>query len=356
MSLSLRMAEPKKRTGFTLVELLVVITIIGILIALLLPAVQAAREAARRMQCANNVKQLALALHGYHQAIGVFPPAMQCDSSETPATTVRMRANWVIAVLPYLEQQGLYDAFDFSVPISNAANREARGQALDVMTCPTDSASRLPYQGSSTAEGANWARGNYGANCGNGLIYPLGVSDASGASCPGWTDKRTRGVMGVNCAVRIDDITDGTSNTILLAEMRVGVSQRDRRGCWALGGAASSALVGFGIGDSYCPNPTGDESDDIVGCTYLRNTDPGANALISMGMSCFGSTNTNDQGAARSMHPGGLQVAMADGSVCFINDFVQSSPSPATYPWPEDCVWTRLIASADGYPVSGGSF
>jgi hypothetical protein len=162
--------------------------------------------------------------------------------------------------------------------------------------------------------------------------------------------------MGVNCAVRIDDIHDGTSSTIFVAELRVGVSQRDRRGCWALGGTPSSSLFGFGLGDCSCPNPADDESDDMVGCTYLRNTDPGAAALLSEGMSCFGATNTNDQGAARSTHPGGLHVGLADGSVCFITDFVESRKDAAAYPWPGDCVWTRLIASNDGYPVPGGSF
>jgi prepilin-type N-terminal cleavage/methylation domain-containing protein/prepilin-type processing-associated H-X9-DG protein len=349
--------EGKRRKAFTLVELLVVITIIGILIALLLPAVQAAREAARRMQCANNIKQLALSCHNYHEQFGIFPPAMQCPSTEAAETTMHMGANWVIAILPYIEQQGLYDSFNFSVPISNSANRIPRGQALNVMNCPSDSASRTAYPGLSSAEGDNWARGNYGANGGNGWLYPSVASYASGPSKPGWADNRTRGVMGVNCAVRIADIGDGTSNTILLGELRVGVNTHDRRGCWALGGAGSSALFAYGIADCYCPNAAVEFSDDIAGCDYLLKTDPGAGGLLTEGMPCFGdSGNTNDQAGVRSCHPGGVHVALADGSVSFIGDYINSSSDLSNYPWPPDVTWCRLISSNDGKVISGGQF
>ena len=98
-----------------------VITIIGILIALLLPAVQAAREAARRMQCGNNLKQLALALHNYHTQNEIFPPNLQCPRTEEPSQTQLMGPNWCIEILPSLEQQGLYDSFNRSLPISDPA-------------------------------------------------------------------------------------------------------------------------------------------------------------------------------------------------------------------------------------------
>src|SRR5688500_6095098 len=97
----------KHHRGFTLVELLVVIAIIGILVALLLPAVQSAREAARRMQCQNHIKQLSLALHNYHGSMLSFPPAITTQGSEDPTTYNTVRAGWTIALLPYVEQQTL---------------------------------------------------------------------------------------------------------------------------------------------------------------------------------------------------------------------------------------------------------
>ena len=334
--------------GFTLVELLVVITIIGILISLLLPAVQAAREAARRMQCSNNLKQLALALHSYHAQAEIFPPAAQCGAGQDPYSTQLQGSNWCIAILPFLEQQSLYNSFDLTVPISDTKNRTWRGVPLSVMNCPSDSASRTPYASTSSAEGDNWARGNYGANGGGG--GPSGDS--------GWKDTRTRGVMSViNLSIGINGIRDGTSNTILLAELRVGLVEQDRRGCWALGGASSSAAVAFGsIGDANGPNPHADYSDDIIGCDYLRNTSPGAEALLDAGMSCY-SSSQNGQGASRSCHAGGVHVALADGSVRFIGDYINiTGPITTNYPWPSMSVWDRLIASSDGLPISGDSF
>src|SRR5690349_22458600 len=107
-------AAPVRR-AFTLVELLVVIAIIGILVALLLPAVQSAREAARRMQCQNNLKQLGLALHNYHDTNQSFPPCMSFDKDVSDiSNTPNYRANWVIRILPFCEQQNLYNAFDFT--------------------------------------------------------------------------------------------------------------------------------------------------------------------------------------------------------------------------------------------------
>src|SRR5262245_37939388 len=128
---------PTIRRGFTLVELLVVIAIIGVLVSLLLPAVQSAREAARRLQCQNNFKQLALALLNYHDSRRIFPPGVQFPlNTANINTSPNTRANWAVLSLPYLEEQNTFDQFDFSVPTTHANNRTARGTSLSVFRCP----------------------------------------------------------------------------------------------------------------------------------------------------------------------------------------------------------------------------
>ncbi len=222
--------------GFTLVELLVVITIIGILMALLLPAVQSAREAARRAQCANNLKQLALAVINYESQHTVYPPSVQFDPGDDPAWTDRLRPNWIILILPFLEQEGLYHAFNLALPISDSANRYARGVELPILKCPTDGGyNRVKFAGTpGRSEGDNWARGNYGANAGRG--YMLGQSywssrpDAiGGPDSPGWSGPSAyqfRGVMGANCSQPSAKIRDGLSNTLAAADVKAFTPSR----------------------------------------------------------------------------------------------------------------------------------
>src|SRR4051812_7634691 len=157
----------KARLGFTLVELLVVIAIIGILVAMLLPAIQAAREAARRSQCQNNVKQLCLALQNYHDTNKIFPPSLRlaAKNASLPEMATTHLQNWVVSVLPFFEEQSLLDSFDKdkTVPVSDPKNRVPRGTTLQAMLCPSDPFNRQTlFAGRSAVEGDNWARGNYG--------------------------------------------------------------------------------------------------------------------------------------------------------------------------------------------------
>ena len=342
--------------GFTLVELLVVIAIIGVLVSLLLPAVQAARESARRMQCGNNLKQLALGLHNYHSAHRIFPPGASFPASETSyQTSVNFGPNWVILILPFTEELALYNSFDLKKPISDSNNRIARGRPLSVMLCPSDPNNGVMY-GGNTGEGDNWARGNYAANGGAGTLGD-GYSNVGvfSVSSPGWRDGRLRGVMGPSLSVAIDSIRDGTTKTILLGEIRSGVNDHDPRGTWALGTAGGSSLYCYGsVSDSNGPNPANDFSDNIKGCDYLRNTSPGVSALLTNGMSCY-SPSPNDAAATRSCHVGGVQLALCDGSVRFMSDYVELVGPVSNWPWPTDSVWDRLIASNDGQPVDPAS-
>ena len=331
------------RRGFTLVELLVVIGIIGILLALLLPAVQAAREAARQLTCRNNLKQLGLALHGFHDGQGKFPPSA-IDKGDG-----KLHANWVIRILPFLEQKPLFEQFDLDLEISHPVNEPARSTHLSVMMCPTDSYNRQPFSGSGHAPTAslndNWARGNYGANGALGHRGP--------ANSPGWRSRTRRGVMGVNCSLAIKGIRDGTSHTILLGEIRAGVCAQDERGTWAMANAASALWAHGGVeGDAYGPNCKLEHGDDSLGCSRAHAAAGSGAALAQMGMGCFPKDLASSQQGARSLHAGGVNTCFADGSVHFIGDDIQSKPSSDK----NLSVWDRLNASSDGQPFSADSF
>jgi prepilin-type N-terminal cleavage/methylation domain-containing protein/prepilin-type processing-associated H-X9-DG protein len=340
------MFDRRQVSGFTMVELLVVMSIIAILMAMLLPAVNVAREAARRAGCANNIRQLGLALNAYHQTHRLFPPSLYVAPKENPLTTTNYQPNWVIAVLPFIEQLPLYKKFDFSKPVSDPANREPRGANIPLMLCSSDTGREIKF--SKSSEGENWARGNYGAN---GSIIHLSTLNV-GISSTYWSKGYYRGVMGANVACSIDDIYDGTTNTILLGELRIGLSEIDRRGTWAMGAPAASSLWGHSASDDIGPNNCADQADDIMGCADLYR------ALGSrMNKECMGCCRScnNAQGTPRSRHPGGVNVCMVDGSTRFISDFVEKATS-----WTPNLndfrTWERLNASADRLPVDLSRF
>ena len=351
------LSAEKDRAGFTLVELLVVIAIIGILVALLLPAVQSAREAARRVQCTNNLKQLALGVLGYHDVKKVFPPSGTWTGGGINVSG-NVGPNWVILTLPFMEQQALHDSFLPDQPISSGRNHDVRGTALEVMRCPSDFGHDILYDGGDTtrAFGIGWARGNYAANGANAWLGGgEDLESCKGPNSKGWQDIHRRGVMGPNVAVKLAEITDGASNTMLLSEVRVGVNRRDRRGIWAMSGVGSSALFMHGWHDSFYmvgsangPNDRADESDDIPGCLEIIEElgEGGRFTLIAEGMTCRLNRGVFGQAGARSQHVGGVVAALADGSVHYIQDSIETSLRCCS-------AWDRLILSADS--EAGGS-
>jgi type II secretory pathway pseudopilin PulG len=334
----------------------VVIAIIGIIIAMLLPAVQAAREAARRTQCGNNLKQIGLALHNYHDVKKILPPSIQFDINEDPATSDNFRPNWVILILPYLEEQGLYDAFDFTRTISDPANRTQRGRPLSIMTCPTDEGHDVKFIGTTPGEGDNWGRGNYAANGANAPLSTnwgtpqvhCGTTSEKANQASGWVDVTRRGVMGAGVSLKLGQVTDGTAYTLMVAEVRVGVSNRDRRGTWAMGTAGASALFWHGYsGDSNGVNPCNDRSDDIEGCDYLDGTDPGYAYLKKECMTCWPGCPSY-QATSRGRHPGGVLGVFCDGSVRFLPETLVNSGEFGSF----SSIWDRVVTSQEGVSYS----
>ncbi len=319
------------RGAFTLIELLVVIAIIAILIALLVPAVQKVREAAARTQCQNNLKQIGLACHAYHDVKKKLPPAIQMPYAQlgnwgldSDIGNAGFGPNWAVLILPYVEQENLYkqmNAGAFAVS-GNQQWRNLVSTEVSVFKCPTDTV-QAPYQGGPCP--GVWARGNYAANAG-GAWWPNTVNGNSSADAFGLPGG---GVMCINFGEGINRIVDGSSNTILINEVRGGPRDSDSRGVWALGFPGASVTSSTGLGDARFPNDPASHSDDIHGGWNRPD--------ISMGNwePCL-----SWQATARSLHPGGVQACFADGSVRYIQESVPQQ------------TWYQMNARDDGQPYN----
>lgn len=370
--------------GFTLVELLVVIAIIGILVALLLPAIQAAREAARRSQCQNNLKNVGLGLLNFEQSRKTFPYAVQTEPQDLSGAAksqliqaaqdgTRLYFNWAIQILPYLEEQALYDSFALkrtsgrlisltqnTIPAAilppgkdPQANLKGRNAQLDVMLCPTDNGRSNVYDNGS----GTWARGNYGYNAGLSLIlsneqaWNKTALDADGNSM-----SCGRGVGGADVACKAAQITDGTSHTVALYELRSGLSPKDRRGVWAMPMVGSNIVSQHGSNYAGGPNDCTPGTDDIKDNTLIIN-DVGQPVLSSECMMPYKSENgwnISAQTAVRSKHVGGVYVGMCDGSVQFISDFIDIGKETEGLRCSEAVfgVWQRLSCPDDGLVIN----
>ncbi len=295
----------RSRAGITLIELLVVIAIIGVLIAILLPAVQMAREAARRTQCRNHLKQIGLALENYHGTHGIYPPASIRLPSFLNNGRDDPRSTWTIAILPYLDAVAIYNSYSPQVSTDDAANSTLRDASVPGYLCPTDMGDLVPFE---PRLGITYRRGNYGANFGAGS---WGTDD--------WQQVKYRGVMGQNVAVRHADITDGSSQTVLVAELRIQPSPRDNRGAWAFP-AAGAASVGLDC-DSLCRGINGDSMSD-----WIPFCDP-----VTNGLNCSFQNDVDSNAGPRSRHGHGAHVLLGDGSVRFANASVDQTTLNAIF-------------------------
>jgi prepilin-type N-terminal cleavage/methylation domain-containing protein/prepilin-type processing-associated H-X9-DG protein len=368
----------RHRSGFTLVELLVVIAIIGILIALLLPAVQSAREAARRTQCTNQLKQLGLGCHNYHDARKKLPPAVEIAGTLTNCQQDMVSAfrtpgygpNWLIHVLPYIEQEALYDRYATNInnylrppaglnPGQDLAWRAIRTNRLSNLYCPTDAREQQMTACSHDdnsglpAGTSGWERGNYAASAGASWLHCTldGRSSTAGARS-GSAGGSLGGMFGVNWGAELNQVAtmDGTANTIMLSEIRVGLVAVDRRGTWAMGlagasiTAANAGLPPAPTGDCNLPNDPNEYSDDIENCNSVRMAlGLGNTGLGVRRMGCSNDNLPNNwpnwQAQSRSLHPGGVNVCFGDGSVRWVRNDVSQ------------VLWQRMLGRNDGLVI-----
>lgn len=348
------------RAAFTLIEILVAMVIVGVVAAFALISLGHAREAARRAQCASNLRQIGLALATYHDVHRSFPPAViwappgePLGEGQLPIGVIdrvarfgdpsqdTIYANWLLMLLPQLELAALAARFDAQRPISHANNLAVRNAMLAVVTCPSDPfnvSDNLYARGSAVGLLDNtYARGNVALNAGPDGNCLSGVVNEEGPCVAGFLtaggDLRTRnrqvwgsGIGGVNRSFRMRDITDGTSHTVACDEIRAGVDPLDPRGTWALGQIGASALARHGMhDDAGRPNHDSPAGEAFIGCTALTDK-LGARNLVADRMGCYSvglEYERNVQAGARSLHPGGVHVLLCDGSARFIADDIQ---------------------------------
>ena len=317
--LFLRLPAMRRRIGFTLIELLVVIAIIAILVALLLPAVQQAREAARRTQCKNNLKQIGLALHNYHDTFQTLPFGTNGAGHMglRPGATVKNTTGWVL-LLPYFEQATLYSTINHNTAMGvwnpgggtlaggttiDPNNAKASGVKLTALLCPSDAGPQTYASGDGTygcAPGVAAYRSNYGFSVqyghawdsGNGYFWSSEARD-------------TRAMFGASSNCNFRDVTDGLSNTVAIAETTLDVYD-GVTASWAC-----AQHVGMGVQFS---NPPAGTINNWYCCAWQTPVNQH-----------FKSGRLGEWGSVGSVHTGGMQALLGDGAVIFVSENIDAT-------------------------------
>jgi prepilin-type N-terminal cleavage/methylation domain-containing protein/prepilin-type processing-associated H-X9-DG protein len=323
----------KHRAGFTLIELLVVIAIIAILIGLLLPAVQKVREAAARMECSNNLKQIGLALHTCHDSKGYLPPGCATDFPPfgvLAGTTNNWGSSWMVYLLPYVEQKPLFDQwrFDGNSGYTNANNRALSagtnnaGIVLKVYRCPSSALPLMAQNGTLKVMQPNY----------------VGIAGAANGTIPGYTESRIDNSATAGCCgggpssgggtlfrggqLKITNLTDGTSSTLVVAEHGdYMISTDGSKQQWSGGG-----LYGWSMGANAntppnAPTATSGENRQF-NCTTIRyQINKKTGWATGTGDCTSGVCRDNGNNIPlNSTHPGGINALFGDGSVRFVGD------------------------------------
>ena len=322
------------RAAFTLVELLAVIAIIGLLIALLLPAVQGVRESARRLHCGNNMRQFALAIQAYHQSNGTFPSASL--SSKPGVRGTNANTNWTVLVWPFVELKALADAYDSTVgfrgPNYDAVNGTIFRTRMPLYECPSDTAGTFGGEGC-CPQHTGYTRSNYCVTASpDGFImesnkpWNKGFDEPKNSTSNPATKKA---LFNWTIARSLAQARDGASNTVALSEVIAGpTGTADLRGAW---------WTDLGCVYTHRTTPNSSVPDQLLaewkGTPYCVST----KSPCTGSAPCFSGLMV----AARSRHLGGVNAALADGAVRFVNDSVDA------------VVWINLASIDAGDSVSG---
>jgi prepilin-type N-terminal cleavage/methylation domain-containing protein/prepilin-type processing-associated H-X9-DG protein len=345
----------RRRQGFTLIELLVVISIIGVLVALLLPAVQAAREAARRMQCTNNLKQIGLAVHNYENSVGTLPLgcAVTFDGANNPIFN-----GWGITarVLPYLEGQNQFNACNFSLPNETPQNDTAMRIGIAIYLCPSDGKNQVIF----IDDGQPRNNTNYAFNRGDWYVWGGSASSLQPTS-----------PFRANASVPLASVSDGLSNTLFASEVKTHTpyllncsglryaplgtqpipSPNDNPSTIAQYTSCSGGIAELRLDSGHSEWEDGNTSQTGFTTAWPPNkVTPGQFGSASVPDTDLIAIREENGGptfaavTARSYHPGGVNALMGDGSV----RFVKSSINGATWRG-LGSVSGREVISADAY-------